>query len=105
MTNYSGSGWFGFLLEGQRPAIGPLLVLSIVNDLPDVLEALLLLFGDGVKMATQNMSLHISQECNLPMQPLRIRGFSAFTPRIWYTSLFAKPRGRYQPLRANSKIG
>ncbi len=33
-----------------------------------------------------------------------IRGLGASSPRIWYASLFAKPRGRYQPFRANSKI-
>ncbi len=33
-----------------------------------------------------------------------IRGFSVPTPWVWYASLFAKPRGKYQPLRANSKI-
>ncbi len=33
-----------------------------------------------------------------------MRGLSAPTPRIWYASLFAKPRCRYQPSRANSKI-
>ncbi len=33
-----------------------------------------------------------------------IRGLSAATPRIWYASLFAKPRGRYQPFRAKVKI-
>ncbi len=33
-----------------------------------------------------------------------IRGLSASAPRIWYVSLFAKPRCRYQPSRANPKI-
>ncbi len=33
-----------------------------------------------------------------------IQGFSASTPRPWYASLFAKPCGRYQSFRANSKI-
>ncbi len=33
-----------------------------------------------------------------------IRGLSASTPRIWHTSLFVKPRCRYQSSRANSKI-
>ncbi len=33
-----------------------------------------------------------------------IRGLSASASWIWYASLFAKPRGRYQPFRANSKI-
>ncbi len=33
-----------------------------------------------------------------------IRGLSVSTPRIWYGSLFAKPRDRYQPFRANLKI-
>ncbi len=31
-------------------------------------------------------------------------GLSTSTLRIWYVSLFAKPRGRYQPFRANSEI-
>ncbi len=30
--------------------------------------------------------------------------FSAAAPRIWYASLFTKPRCGYQPSRANSKI-
>ncbi len=34
-----------------------------------------------------------------------IRGLSATAPRTWYASLFAKPGCRYQPSRANSKIG
>ncbi len=33
-----------------------------------------------------------------------IRGLSAATLRIWYFSLFANPRCRYQPSRANPKI-
>ncbi len=33
-----------------------------------------------------------------------IRDLSLSTPWIWYAGLFAKPRGRYQPLRANSKV-
>ncbi len=33
-----------------------------------------------------------------------IRGISASAPRIWYASLFTKPRCRHQPSRANSKI-
>ncbi len=40
---------------------------------------------------------------NLVFLPF-IRGLSASAPRIWYASLFAKPRCRYQPSRANSKI-
>ncbi len=36
-------------------------------------------------------------------QPI-IWGLSAPTPRIWYVSPFAKPRGRDLPFRANSKI-
>ncbi len=30
--------------------------------------------------------------------------FSVPTPWVWYVNLFAKPLGKYQPLRANSKI-
>ncbi len=33
-----------------------------------------------------------------------IRGLSASTPRTWYARVVAKPRGRYQSFRANSKI-
>ncbi len=33
-----------------------------------------------------------------------IWGLSASIPWIWYASLFTKPRVRYQPFRANSKI-
>ncbi len=33
-----------------------------------------------------------------------IRGLSACVPQIWYAGLFAKPRCRYQPSRANSKL-
>ncbi len=43
--------------------IGPLLFLLFVNDLPDVLEAMTLLFAVDVKMVTrrtQNMTLHNS---------------------------------------------
>ncbi len=37
----------------QGSVIGPLLFLLFVNDLPDVLEALALLFADDVKMVTR----------------------------------------------------
>ncbi len=33
-----------------------------------------------------------------------LRGLSASTPRIWYTNLYEKPPGRYQPLKANLKV-
>ncbi len=33
-----------------------------------------------------------------------IRGLSASAPRMWHASLFAKPRCKYQPSTANSKI-
>ncbi len=39
--------------------VGPLLFLTFVNDLPDALETLTLLFAVDVKR-TQNMNLHIS---------------------------------------------
>ncbi len=44
----------------QGSMIGPLLFLLFVNDLPDVLEALMMLFADDVNMVnrwTQNMNL------------------------------------------------
>ncbi len=47
----------------QGSVISPLLFLLFVNDLPDFLEALTLLFADAVKMVTQrtqNMNLHSS---------------------------------------------
>ncbi len=47
----------------QGSVIGPLLFLLFVNGLPDVLEALTLLFADDVKLVsrwTQNMNLHSS---------------------------------------------
>ncbi len=47
----------------QGSVIGPLLFLLFVNGLPDVLEALTLLFADDVKLLTrrtQNMNLHSS---------------------------------------------
>ncbi len=47
----------------QGSVIGPLLVLLFMNELPDVLEALTLLFPDDVKMftrRTQNINLHSS---------------------------------------------
>ncbi len=36
----------------QGSVIGPLLFLLFVNDLPDVLEALTMLFADDIKMVT-----------------------------------------------------
>ncbi len=47
----------------QGSLIGPLLFLLFVNDLPDVIEALTLLFADDVKMVTRrshSMNLHSS---------------------------------------------
>ncbi len=47
----------------QGSVIGPLLFLLFVNDLPDVLETMTLLFDDDAKMVTrrsQSMNLHSS---------------------------------------------
>ncbi len=62
--------------------IGPLLVLLFMNDLPDILEALTLLFADDVKMVTpqtQNINPHSSliaawdwsQKWDLPTNPTK----------------------------------
>ncbi len=66
----------------QGSVIGPLLFLLFVNDLPDVLETLTLLFADDVKMVTrrsQSMNLrssrtaawHWSKKWNLPINPTK----------------------------------
>ncbi len=47
----------------QGSMLGPRLFFLFLNDLPDVLEALTLVFADDVKMVarrTQNMNLHSS---------------------------------------------
>ncbi len=64
--------------------IGPRLNLLFLNDLPDVLEALTLLFVDDVQMVTrrtQNMNLHsfLTAECDwskksdLPINPTEFK--------------------------------
>ncbi len=66
----------------QGSLIGPLLFLIFVNDLPDALEALALLFADDDKMVTlqkQNMNLHSaliatwdwSKKRDLPINPTK----------------------------------
>ncbi len=45
-----------------------------------------------------------SQALFLGSQCEQLVSLCASAPRIWYASLFANPRGRYQPSRANSKI-
>ncbi len=66
----------------QGSVICPLLFLPFVNDLPDVPEALMLLFVDDVKMVTwrtQKMNLHCSltgawgwsKKWDLPVDPAK----------------------------------
>ncbi len=68
----------------QGSVIGPLLYLLFVNDLPDVLEALTLLFADDNKMITrrsQSMNLHSSltaawdwsKKWDLPINPIKCK--------------------------------
>ncbi len=62
---YSGLPCLGHLRSGvpQNSETSPLLFLLFVNDLPDALETLTMLFADDVKLVTpwtQNMNLHIS---------------------------------------------
>ncbi len=66
----------------QGSVMTPLLILLFVNDLPDVLETLTLLFADDVKMVTrrsQSMSLYSSliaawdqsKKWDLPINPTK----------------------------------
>ncbi len=66
----------------QDSVIGPILFLPFVNNLPDVLEALTLLFGYDFKLVThltQNMKLHSyltvswdwSKKWDLPINPTK----------------------------------
>ncbi len=66
----------------QGPVKGPLLFLFFVDDFPNALEVLTLLFADDVKMVTrrtQNMNLHISltaawdwsKKWGLPINPAK----------------------------------
>ncbi len=71
----------------QGSVIGPLLFLLFVNGLPDILEALTLLFADDVKLMTrrtQNMNLHSSltvaldwsKKWDLPINPAKCNNTS-----------------------------
>ncbi len=46
---------------------------------------------------------HLPRSLEIGFHPF-IRSLTVSAPRIWYASLFAKPRCRYQPSRANAKI-
>ncbi len=70
----------------QGSAIGPFLFLLFVNDLPDAVEALTLLFADDIKMVTrrtQNMNLHSSitaawdwsKKWDIPINPAKYNYF------------------------------
>ncbi len=67
--------------------IGPLFILLFVNDLPDALKALMLLFVDDVKIVTrrtQNMHLpksltaawDWSKKWDLPINPAKCNNFT-----------------------------
>ncbi len=63
---------------------------------------------DISKGAGQTIDLHegalLPRSLEIGFHPF-IRGRSSYAPRIWYASLFAKPRCRYQPSRISSRIG
>ncbi len=47
--------------------------------------------------------MFILSDLKIGFLPL-MRGLRASAPQIWYANLFAKPRGRYQHFRANSRM-
>ncbi len=86
----------------QTSVLGPLLFLLFVNDLPDALDALTLLFVDDIKMVTprtQDLNHHssliapldFSQKWGLPINPAKWNYFTreiplrlSFFPMTWH---------------------
>ncbi len=84
-VHVGGGHWGAIPMHSSVPqgsVIGPLLFLLFVNDLPDVLETMTLLFADDAKMVTrrsQSMTLHScltaacdwSKKWDLPINPTK----------------------------------